>query len=441
MMPRCSALLIALLLSVVASVRGQEAPVQVLLGFYESAESQPPRDVRVGDTRLRFQIELFPANRVRVRGAEVLYIDRFPAGSEMFRDDLEAFDTAASQGGVVFLFAPANANRETVTNLNYLGRRFGFSFENTLVAGEIVPERPLQGPLGGNVWLCEQGARPVKLVGSDWQVHYRTAQGNHPVCVSKRWGRGLLVLLGTGEIDRQSPAGTHNALTLVLWGLRHRDAPDGASTAGAGPGTPGTPTPGNAADPAGRSTQTRTAVRRVLEQPESDLLLNRIESLRRLYTAGASSEPLTGRGLLTPRERRSFFPRFNRVEDLDGKAVQIDQFRGAVVVVLCWATWSAESRELVEEVLPLLEPFRARGVTVLGLNLDRAPEAVRQYQAQIGFRDRQIFESQGFVSESARALGITRLPRVLLLDRSGRIAATDLPGIAIPIALEELVAE
>ncbi|MBX3728992.1 MAG: TlpA family protein disulfide reductase [Candidatus Sumerlaeia bacterium] len=440
MMPGRLALLIALLLSVVAGAHGQEAPVPVLLGFYDSADSQPPRDVRVGDTRLRFQIELFPANRVRVRSSEVLYIDRFPAGSEMFRDDLEAFDSAASQGSVVFLFAPANANRETVANLNYLGRRFGFTFEDRLVAGEILPERALQGPLGGNVWLCEQGARPIKLEGSDWQVHYRTAQGAHPICVSKRWGRGLLVLMGTGEIDRQSPAGTHNALTLVLWGMRHRDAPDAAPTASVGPGTPGTPAPGSA-DPAGKATATRTVVRRMLEQPDSDLLLNRLESLRRLYTAGASSEPLTGRGLLTPRERRSFFPRFNRVEDLDGKAVQVDQFRGAAVVVICWATWSAESRELVEELLPLLEPFRARGVTVLGLNLDRAPDTVRQYQAQVGFRDRQIFESQGFVSESARALGITRLPRVLLLDRGGRIAATDLPGIAIPIALEELVAE
>jgi thiol-disulfide isomerase/thioredoxin len=357
----------------------------------------------------------------------------------LFRDDMEAFDSAATTGSVIILIAPPGATPVTLENFNYLGKRFGFRCTDTVVEGEIIPEKVGQGPLDGNVWHCAKGIRRFELEDGTWQAHYRTAAGKHPVIVTRRWGKGLIVLSGTDELDRRSGQTQHNALTFVLWARGFRDS---AGSPTPSPGSPGT---SEASAFAESGTQATTLspreVDHIIENPPSDLLADRLAAMRGLYSASDRKEPLTRGRLLIPEARRTYFPRFQKSDDLNKELVSIDQFRGAPVLFVYWASWSPESRELIEQLLPLVEPYRTNGVKLVGVSLDRTVEAMKRYQDQSGFTDRQIFEGNGFHSEAARMLEVSRLPRVVLVDRSGRIAATDLPGIAIPIALDELLAE
>ncbi|MGK7311199.1 MAG: redoxin domain-containing protein [Candidatus Longimicrobiales bacterium M2_2A_002] len=107
------------------------------------------------------------------------------------------------------------------------------------------------------------------------------------------------------------------------------------------------------------------------------------------------------------------------VETLDGDTVRLSDLRGQVVLVNFWATWCPPCRLEMPGFQDVWEDYGGRGLTILGLSVDRGirSEVVRWV------RQREITYPIGFpTGATVRAYGGANvLPTSILINREGRI--------------------
>jgi cytochrome c biogenesis protein CcmG/thiol:disulfide interchange protein DsbE len=111
----------------------------------------------------------------------------------------------------------------------------------------------------------------------------------------------------------------------------------------------------------------------------------------------------------------------------DEGTLSLASLRGQYVLVNFWASWCIPCRDEA----PLLErawrEYRARGLVVLGVNIqDLEPEA-RKFIAEFKVSYPNVRDRDGRVS---RAYGTTGVPESFFIDREGRVVRK-FPGAAI----------
>lgn len=118
------------------------------------------------------------------------------------------------------------------------------------------------------------------------------------------------------------------------------------------------------------------------------------------------------------RDHRPSAPDF-RLKDLAGGDVKLSDYRGHVVLLNFWATWSAPCRAEMPSMQRLRQGRRGDDFEILALSLDSALPPVTRFARQdyLGF---PVLLDPG--SLVASRYGVTSLPVSLLIDRQGRIA-------------------
>ncbi len=391
--------------------------IGITIGYRSEKPNARPRRVDLNNNIYYLDIATTPPDRDLIRRSEVFYIDEFPEAMEFFRDDMEAFHRMIYDGGLLVLLADGDSPARVLDNFDYLGTRFDFSYSTRTVAGAFTPDQPRKGPLNGNVWSSATPMRPLQLRSPEWRVWNRAAESGEPVVATRRIGRGLLMVLGTKDIDRSYGGRSHNSLTLIEWGLRELQSPSPPAPAIAEPVArlrPGSQPP----------VLTEAERERVLRNPSSDLLKDRIAELRRVYARPAPADP--DRKILIPAPERRYFPYQAAMTDSEGNLFRVSDFNGPPMLVVVWASWDPKSRRLLEENAELFRQAYGQGVTMLALSLDRDIGAARGYADSLGFFSVLICEEAGWRSAYANELGIDRIPRLILADGQGRICAPDL---------------
>src|ERR1700740_1834669 len=64
------------------------------------------------------------------------------------------------------------------------------------------------------------------------------------------------------------------------------------------------------------------------------------------------------------------------LKDLDGKNVELSQYRGKVVLVNFWATWCDPCRVEIPWLIEMQQKYSAKGFTVLGIAMDEEGKSV-----------------------------------------------------------------
>lgn len=108
------------------------------------------------------------------------------------------------------------------------------------------------------------------------------------------------------------------------------------------------------------------------------------------------------------------------VPELDGREFNLAKLRGKVVLVNVWATWCSPCRSEMPTLNAFYLRYHARGLEVLGLSIDEAPDVavVHKVMGQ--------FSYPGALASAARADGFGQpiaVPVTYVIDAHGVIRA------------------
>jgi thiol-disulfide isomerase/thioredoxin len=108
-----------------------------------------------------------------------------------------------------------------------------------------------------------------------------------------------------------------------------------------------------------------------------------------------------------------------RLQDLTGKTVTSDEFKGKVVVVDFWATWCPPCRAEIPGYTELQSKYGKDGFIIVGISLDQAgPDVVKSFADKNGINYQIVMGDEAVVTAFG---GVEGIPTTFLIDRSGQI--------------------
>jgi peroxiredoxin len=107
---------------------------------------------------------------------------------------------------------------------------------------------------------------------------------------------------------------------------------------------------------------------------------------------------------------------------LEGQPTRLQKtLEGKVALVAIWATWCEACASEFEALGRLAERAGARGGVVVAVAVGEKRSAVAEFVARRGLRYRQLVDEDFRLAD---ALGQSRVPTTLVIDRDGRIVFT-----------------
>lgn len=104
------------------------------------------------------------------------------------------------------------------------------------------------------------------------------------------------------------------------------------------------------------------------------------------------------------------------LQDLNGKTVNLADFRGQVVLLDFWATWCPPCRSSIPAMERLHKEYGSRGFVLLGISLDSGDwDYVRSFRQEYGITY-PILKGNDDISEQYM---VRTIPYLVLLDKEG----------------------
>jgi len=115
-------------------------------------------------------------------------------------------------------------------------------------------------------------------------------------------------------------------------------------------------------------------------------------------------------------------------QDLEGKPVDLTQYKGKVVLIDFWATWCQPCIMSMPELIETYKTNNKSGFEIIGISLDQDKDALNRYLSSQKLPWRTIFDGKAWYTPSARKYDVTGIPATFLLDRDGKIAYVGTPS-------------
>jgi peroxiredoxin len=126
--------------------------------------------------------------------------------------------------------------------------------------------------------------------------------------------------------------------------------------------------------------------------------------------------------------------------DLDGRTVQLADFRGKVTVIVFWGSWCGPCMRLVPHERELHARMKGKPFALLGVNagdeLEKARETVEKHEMDW----QHVWDRGGTRTSPIQiAYNVQHWPTIFVLDRSGIIRYIDVHGHELDRAVDELL--
>lgn len=121
-----------------------------------------------------------------------------------------------------------------------------------------------------------------------------------------------------------------------------------------------------------------------------------------------------------------------------GSPVDLANYRGKVVLIQYWATWSAPAKTDMATLKELWNKY-GRSFTVIGVNLNNDVEDLNAYLTENPLPWKQIYEQGGMDSRPANAMGILTVPTMILVDQQGKVVNRNVSTVELESELKKLI--
>lgn len=126
------------------------------------------------------------------------------------------------------------------------------------------------------------------------------------------------------------------------------------------------------------------------------------------------------------------------LKDVNGKSLSLNSLKGKVVLLDFWASWCGPCRKENPNVVQVYEKYKDKGFTVFSVSLDNDKDKwIRAIEQDKLVWKNHVSDLKGWQSEGAATYSVKGIPAAFLIDKNGKIVATNLRGEA----LEQKVAE
>lgn len=125
----------------------------------------------------------------------------------------------------------------------------------------------------------------------------------------------------------------------------------------------------------------------------------------------------------------------------DGKMTSLKENLGKVTLIDFWASWCKPCREENPKVVALYNEFHSKGLSIIGVSLDKDAQKWKDAIAKDKLTWTQVSNLKEFDDPIATQYAISQIPTTFLLDASGKIVAIDLRGDALKVKVAELLAK
>lgn len=124
---------------------------------------------------------------------------------------------------------------------------------------------------------------------------------------------------------------------------------------------------------------------------------------------------------------------------IDGTPMKLSDLRGQVVLLDFWAAWCGPCRKENPNVVENYKKYKDSGFTVMSVSLDRTKEAWLQAIEKDGLIwPHHVTDMKQWNNEAARLYNVSGIPFTVLIDKEGKIIATNVRGDALKMHLQQI---
>ena len=118
--------------------------------------------------------------------------------------------------------------------------------------------------------------------------------------------------------------------------------------------------------------------------------------------------------------------------------VDLAKFRGKVVLIQYWATWSGPAKADMATLKELWNKH-GRSLTIIGVSLDNSVKDLNAYLSENPLPWPQIYEEGGLDSRPANVFGILQVPTMILVDQQGKVVSRNIAIADVESEVKKLV--